>query len=78
MSTRLLAKGACARTKNSTWMTPLHCALGGAVEALSQLVTEQGTETPIGSGVDTATVPVPKGEYLRRRQVVMLVLDKKP
>ena len=78
MSARLLAKGAGARTKNSAWMTPLHCALEGAVEALSQLVAEQGIETPTDSDVDTTTVPVPKEEYLRRRKVVKLVLGNKP
>jgi len=76
MSARLLAKGAGTRIKNSAWMTPLHCALEGAVEALTQLVTEQGIETP--AEVDTATVPVPKEEYLRRRKVVKLVLEHKP
>ena len=76
MSARLLEHGAGVRIKNSAWMTPLHCALEGAVEALTQLVTEQGIETP--ADVDTTAVPVPKEEYLRRRKVVKLVLDNKP
>ena len=76
MSARLLEHGEEVRIKNSTWMTPLHCALEDAVEALTQLVTEQGIETP--TDVDTATVPVLKEEYLRQRKVVKLVLDNKP
>ena len=76
MSARLLEHGEGERIKNSAWMTPLHCALEGAVGVLTQLVTEQGIETP--ADLDTATVPVPKEEYLRRRKVVKPVLDNKP
>ena len=76
MSARLPEHGAGVRIKNSAWMTLLHCALEGAVEALTQLVTEQGIETP--ADADTATIPVPKEEYLRRRKVVKLILDNRP
>ncbi|KAG0124854.1 ankyrin repeat-containing domain protein [Tuber indicum] len=76
MSALLLAKGAGAETKNSAWMTPLHCALENAVEALAQLVAEQGIEPSLD--VDTTTVPFPNEEYLRRRKVVKLVLENKP
>ena len=51
MNVRLLENGAGVQIKNLAWMAPLHCALEGAVEALTQLVTEQGIETPTGVGL---------------------------
>ena len=51
MNVRLLENGAGVQIKNLAWMAPLHCALEGAIEALTQLVTEQGIETPAGVGL---------------------------
>ncbi|PUU77987.1 hypothetical protein B9Z19DRAFT_1127468 [Tuber borchii] len=46
--------GADARIKSSAGMTPLHCALAGAVEALTQIFTGQG----MGTSPDTDTTTV--------------------